>query len=340
MRVTLAITATLIAVEALRRAANVVVIVLVALVLAVGLDPLTRALERRGVRRPFAVSLIVLGAVGLVVGFLALVVPPLVGHIGGLADDIPGYVDRLARRGDWLGRFVRENDVSAQLREWIATLPSTISGSFGAIIGFTGRVTGAVFSAVTVFILAVYFLAALPRIRAVAPSLLDGPYRERGRRVLDEALAKIGGYVIGNLATSLICALAAGVALGLIGVPFAVPLAVWAGLADLIPAVGAFLGAAPAIIVALFSSPREALIVFIYFLIYQQVENYLIVPRVMKGAVDLSPAAVVISTLVGGVLAGFAGAILALPVAATIKVVVSDVWLAERLASARRSEER
>ena len=210
----------------------------------------------------------------------------------------------------------------------------------GAIVGITGKVTGAVFSIVTVFILAVYFLAALPRARVLAPALLDGPYRDRGRRVLDEAIAKIGGYVIGNLATSLICAVAAGVALAVTGVPFAVPLAVWAGLADLIPAVGAYLGAAPAIIVAFFSSPRDGLIVLVYFLVYQQVENYLIVPRVMKGAVDLSPAAVVISTLVGGSLAGFAGALLALPVAATVKVVVRDVWLADRLSSAPPPGER
>jgi predicted PurR-regulated permease PerM len=130
------------------------------------------------------------------------------------------------------------------------------------------------------------------------------------------------------------------VALAVTGVPFAVPLAVWAGLADLIPAVGAYLGAAPAIIVAFFSSPRDGLIVLVYFLVYQQVENYLIVPRVMKGAVDLSPAAVVISTLVGGSLAGFAGALLALPVAATVKVVVRDVWLADRLSSAPPPGER
>lgn len=340
VRATLAAAATLLAVQALVRVANVVVIVLVAAVLAVGLDPAARALERRGLRRGLAIALIVIVALGGVVGFLALVVPPLVGQVAGLANDIPGYVERLASRGDLLGRFVRENDVAAALRDWLAQLPSTISGSFGAIVGFTGRVTGAVFSIVTVFILAVYFLAALPRARRVAPALLDGPYRDRGRRVLDEAIAKIGGYVIGNLTTSLICAIAAGVALGIIGVPFTVPLAVWAGLADLIPAVGAYLGAAPAIIVAFFASPTDGLIVLLYFLIYQQIENYLIVPRVMRGAVDLSPAAVVISTLVGGVLAGFAGAILALPIAATIKVVVSDVWLADRLASVERPDRR
>ena len=279
----------------------------------------------RGLRRPLAVALIVVLALGLVVRFLALVVPPLVGQVAGLANDIPGYVERLAARGDWLGRFVRENDVAAQLRDWIAQLPSTISGSFGAIVGITGKVTGAVFSIVTVFILAVYFLAALPRARVLAPALLDGPYRDRGRRVLDEAIAKIGGYVIGNLTTSLICAIAAGVALGIIGVPFAVPLAVWAGLADLIPAVGAYLGAAPAIIVAFFASPTDGLIVLLYFLIYQQIENFLIAPKITAQKMQLHAGVAFASAIIGGAVLGPIGAILGLPAAAVIQGVLSSV---------------
>jgi predicted PurR-regulated permease PerM len=116
-------------------------------------------------------------------------------------------------------------------------------------------------------------------------------------------------------------------------VPFAVPLALWAGIADLIPQVGSYLGAAPAVVIAFLKSPTLGLIVLAYFVLYQQFENYWLVPRVMKDAVDLSPAAVIISTLIGGGLLGFAGALLALPVAATLKVVIQDVWLQDRLAS-------
>src|SRR4029450_5868367 len=105
-----------------------------------------------------------------------------------------------------------------------------------------------------------------------------------------------------------------------------VPLAIWAGLADLIPLVGAYLGAAPAIIVAFFVSPIAGVITLAFFIVYQQFENYVLVPRVMRDAISLSPAAVIISTLAGGAFAGLAGALLALPVAATIKVLVMDVW--------------
>jgi predicted PurR-regulated permease PerM len=120
----------------------------------------------------------------------------------------------------------------------------------------------------------------------------------------------------------------------------------WAGLADLIPAVGSYLGAIPAIVVGLIVSPWVGVALAVFFVLYQQFENYVIVPRVMRDAVNLSPASVIISTLVGASLAGFAGALLALPVAATMKVVVLDVWLRDRmregdtLARQRLREER
>jgi predicted PurR-regulated permease PerM len=160
--------------------------------------------------------------------------------------------------------------------------------------------------------------------------------RERGARVIDQSIEKIGGYVYGNVVTSLICGILALVALLIMGVPFAVPLAMWAGLADLIPAVGSYLGAVPAILVAFFVSPVRGLVTLGYFIGYQQFENYVLVPKVMQNAVNLSPAAVIVSTLIGGSLFGFAGALLALPVAATVKVVIVETWLRDR---GRRGDE-
>ncbi len=117
-----------------------------------------------------------------------------------------------------------------------------------------------------------------------------------------------------------------------VGIPFAVPLAVFSGLLGLIPAVGAYIGAAPAVIVGFFQDPLTGVLILIYFIVYQQVENYVIQPRIMKNAVNLSPVAVVISTLVLGSLAGFAGAVLALPAAATMKVILVEVFLRDRVA--------
>jgi predicted PurR-regulated permease PerM len=337
-RVTITVVAVLTILAALAAVFNIVILILMAAVLAIGLDPAVRFFERRGQSRGRAVALIFLGALAFVLLFASLVVPPLVRQIGELADDIPSYVQRLGERDDALGRYFRDTDVAERLQDFVADLPSKITSSFGTIVGVAGRVTSAIFNLVTVGILAVYFMLSLPRMRRTASVVFPkGETRERGEAVMDQAVSRIGGYVAGNLVTSLICAVSALVAfsiLGLfgLGIPFAVPLALWAGIADLIPAVGAYLGAVPAVVVGFFQSPLTGVLLLVYFLAYQQFENYVIVPRVMRNAVNLSPAAVIVSTLIFGSLAGFAGALLALPAAATIKVVILEVFLRERVA--------
>jgi len=221
-----------------------------------------------------------------------------------------------------------------------------VAASFGTVMGVAGRVGATVFKTITVVILTIYFMLALPGMRRAVTILVHPKDRDRAERVTDRSIERIGGYVSGNLVTSVVCGVVSLVALLLFGIPFAFPLAMWAGLADLIPAVGSYLGAIPAIVVGLIVSPWIGLGVAVYFVLYQQFENYVIVPRVMKNAVNLSPAAVVIATLVGASLGGFAGALLALPVAATLKVLIFEVWLRDRmregdpLARERLTEER
>ena len=333
-KTTVAIALTLAVLVAARSVIDILVLVLVAGVLAIGLDAAVRRLERIRVRRGWAVVLIFLAAIGFVAIFAWLVVPPLVREASGLANDIPNYLRKLQTRNDWLGRFVRENHLSTKLKDLTAKLPSQASQSFKTILGITGQVAGVIFNLLTIAILTTYFLMSLPRLRRYSAAVFSPRRRQQGERVLDESLHKIGGNVSGNLLTSGIAGVASLLALVVFGIPFAVALAMWVAIADLIPAVGATLGAIPAVIVAFFSSALDGVAVLAFFIAYQQFENYYIVPRVMKNAVDLSPAAVIVSTLVGGSLAGFAGALLALPVAATVKVIVNDVWLQDRMSSA------
>jgi predicted PurR-regulated permease PerM len=307
------------------------VIVVIALVIAVGLDPAVRWLVSRGMRRGLAIATIFLSAALILALFAALVGPPLVRQITGLSDDIPRYVSDLAKRDDWIGRYVREHDVATSVKDFVADLPSRVAESFGTIVGFAGRIGSGFFQFATLVILSIYFALSLNDMRRSAGLLFPTNRRVQARRVLDRAVEKIGGYVAGNLATSGVCAVLALIALLIIGVPFPVPLALWAGIADLIPQVGSYLGAAPAVVVAFFQSPILAVIVVAYFIVYQQFENYWLVPRVMKNAIDLSPATVIVSTLIGGGLLGLAGALRALPVAATLKVLIQELWLKDRV---------
>jgi predicted PurR-regulated permease PerM len=337
VRVVLTVAAVGVMLVALWAVHNIVVLVAIAAVLAIGLDPAVRSIERRGQTRGRAVTLIFLGAAAVVILFMALVVPRLVTQIGELADDIPGYVDDLSKRDDAIGRYVRENDVAVRLQEFVEELPQKITRSFGTIVGVAGRVGSVIFNILTVAILTIYFMTSLPRMRRTASLLFAPGSRQRAEAVMDEAVSRIGGYVAGILTTASIAGTSALVfftILGIfgVGIPFAVPLAVFSGLLGLIPAVGAYIGAAPAVIVGYFQSPLTGTLILIYFIVYQQVENYAIQPRIMKNAVNLSPAAVIIATLVFGSLAGFAGAILALPAAATIKVIIVEVFLRGRVA--------
>jgi predicted PurR-regulated permease PerM len=330
-KVTLVVVAVLVLVRAAWAVRNILLLVLVAAVLAVGLDPAVRRLERLNLPRGWAVSLIMLATVGFVVLFSGLVVPPVVRGVRQLASDIPGYIDRLQNQNEWFRDLSRKYDLSTKLKSLTDRLPSLASASLGRILGITRSVASVIFNMLTILILTIYFLMALPRGEQRAEDLMGGEHRHRNVRIFREALDRIGGYVSGNIAVSIIAGIVSFIFLRILGVPFAAALALWVAIADLIPTVGATLGALAAVIVAFFSSTVDGITTIVFFVVYQQVENYVIVPRVMRKAVDLSPAAVIVSVLIGGSLAGFAGALLALPIAATVKVVVRDVWLAPRL---------
>ncbi len=330
VRVTVTVVLTMYLLSLASSVLNILILVLIAAVLAIGLDPAVRRLVATGMRRGVAVAVIFLAFTMFVFLFGLLVVPPLAHQVTGLADGIPSYSRDLSARHDWIGSYFGEHDVTAAVKTFIQTLPERIRGSFHTILGVAGRVGSVLFNIITVAILAIYFMLSLPSMRSTVALIFPTSRRDRAARVIDQSLEKIGGYVYGNVVTSLICGVVALIALLVMGVPFAVPLALWAGLADLIPAVGSYIGAVPAIIVAFFVSPLRGLITLGYFIGYQQFENYVLVPRVMKNAVNLSPAAVIISTLIGASLFGFAGALLALPVAATVKVVIFETWLRDR----------
>jgi predicted PurR-regulated permease PerM len=332
--VTVAVALTLVVLSAVRSVSSILVLILIAAVLAIGLDPAVELLIRRFHfrKRGGPVAIIFIAALLLLVLFIMLVGPPLVHQVSAFATDIPTLIPRLARRNDWLGTLVADHQ--GQIQDFIATLPQRIASSFGTILGFTGKIGGLIFSTLTAAVLTVFFMLSMPTIKHGVALLFAPENRPQAVAVIEKCNARIGGYVSGNLATSAICAVGAGIAMGVLGVPFAVPLALWAGIADLIPTVGSYLGAIPAILVAFSKSPLTAILVLAYFIVYQQIENYIVVPRVMRNAVELSSPAVLIATMIGASLAGFAGALLALPVAATIKVLITDVWYAGRVRAA------
>jgi predicted PurR-regulated permease PerM len=151
--------------------------------------------------------------------------------------------------------------------------------------------------------------------------------RERVKELTEPILEKIGAYIAGNVAVSIIAGVISFIFFAIVGVPYPVALALWVAIADLIPLVGATLGMVPALVVAFFISIPLGVTVAVFFLIYQQIENYVIVPRVMTKAIDISPAAVLLAALIGGSLLGFVGALMSLPFAAAVKLLMQEVAL-------------
>lgn len=326
-RVTLTVAGALVLLAAAWQVRHILLLVLVAAVLAAGLDRQVQWLQRRCLSRGWAVTIILLLGVGLLVLFAWLVIPSAVRQTQALARHTPDYLDRLQHATGFLGTLQHKYDLAQRLRETTARLPTL---ALKKIPGITASAGSIIFNVLTVAVLTSYFLVGLPRGQAAAKALLAGQHADRNIRILEESLARIGGYVSANLVISIIAGTLAFAVLEILRVPFAAALGFWVAIADLIPSVGAMLGAVPCVIVALFSSLADGIAVAAYFIIYQRIENYFILPKIMTKAIDLSPATVIITLLIGASLAGLAGALIALPIAAAVKVVIREVWLVGR----------
>jgi predicted PurR-regulated permease PerM len=306
--------------------------ILIALFIAVSLDPAVRLLTRRGMRRGWAVTLIFALAFGLAAGFLLSVIPPLVTQGRNLIDDLPDYLTRLQANSAQFRELDDRYNVSEQLQGLAGTLPTRLGSG---LLGFTGRVFGAVFNSLTILVFTVYFMADMPRIRTGVVRLFPMGRRPHARRVVDLVVDKVGGYMIGNIIISLIAGVVSYVAFLVLGVPFAVPLAFLVAVCDLIPMIGATLGAVLGVSVALFTTGLwpTTVLVAAFFVAYQQLENYLIAPRVLKTTVELGAAAVLIAGLIGATILGLVGALMAIPVAAAVNVLLNERLLAHETAA-------
>jgi predicted PurR-regulated permease PerM len=310
--------------RALVSASSVLVLIVVSMFLAVGLNPSVVGLQRRGMRRGFAVTAVFLLVLLLFLVFGLAVAPPLAEQIASFGANLPDYLQQLQQnttvselneRYGLIERaqaYIRSGDLAEQ--------------AFGGIVGVGRIIFGAAFSALTVLILTLYFLSSLPSITAGAYSLVPRSRRTRIQLLGDEILGRVGGYVSGAGIVASCAGISTFVFLEIIGLrEYALALALLVALFDLIPMIGATLGATVVTVVGLVDSLTIGVACLIFFVVYQQVENYLIYPRVMKRSVDVPPALTVIAALLGGALLGVVGALLAIPTAASLLLIIREV---------------
>ena len=305
---------------------DVLVLVVVALFFAIGLDPVVRSLNRRGLKRSLAVGVVLVIALLVIGGFVAAVTPPLARQTVRLAQQIPDFAHRLSDRSSRFAEWDAKYHISKKLKDAIKDVPKLLAGSTGKAVGFVKSIGGALFNIVTVIVLTIYFLLDLPKLVDGGAKLFAKSRREEIQRRSEVVFNAISSYLLGNIATSAVAGVVSLIALSLLHVPYALPLALWVAIADLIPLVGATIGAVPAVIVGLFHGVPTGIETGIFFVAYQQFENYVVQPRVMRQAVNISAAAVLLAALIGATLLGFVGALLAIPIAASTKVLVQEIW--------------
>jgi predicted PurR-regulated permease PerM len=298
--------------------------VAIAVFLAVALGPAVDFFVRRKVPRPFAILVTYLCLALAIVGVGLLVVPPVVGQVNSLADKLPTYIDDI-RHNDTLRKYDQRYHITKKLEDQASQLPSKLGDAAGALQSVTVGVFSALVKLITVLTMAFFLLLDGGRLFRWLVGTLRPEREDRIRTVALDVYDAVSGYVAGNLMISLLAGLVTYVTLLILDVPFAVPLAVLMAFLDLIPLVGATLGALAIGIVTLFNDfPTSTIVWAVVSVVYQQVENNVIQPRIQSRATQIEPFIVVVSVLFGGTLFGIPGALLSVPVAAALQIAVRD----------------
>jgi len=307
---------------------TVILWVAVAAFLAVAINPAVGFLQTRlRLRRAGAIGLVYLGLLALVAGAALVFVPPLIEAARGLVEAIPGYVDRL-QRSAWVRELDREYDALEQLRQRATELVGSIAGPDTAVT-FATRIVNGLLALVSIAVLAFLFSLYGPRIRVWIEQQVDDDDRDRVVGVLDGIYRVIAGYVVGVFAVAFLGASAAALFMTIAGIPYAPVLALFVGLMALIPLVGSALGAIPYVAVGFFQGIAVGVAGIVFFVVYQQVENNVVQPFIHRRTVNLNPLWIIIAVLVGTQVLGIVGALVAIPVAGILQVLVQD-WLRHR----------
>ena len=303
---------------------SVLILILISAFLAIGLNPAVEAFERRGLRRSLSVGIVLVVVVLFFVGFGFAVVPPIIDQGSQFATKAPDYIHKLQQNSQ-IASLDAKLHFLPKIKDYLNKPEKVGTTLFGGVLGAGKIVLGAFFASITVLTLTLYLMANLPDIKAGAYRIIPRSRRARVGLLTDEILARVGGYVAGNLIISLCAGVTTYIVLIILGIPYPVALALLVAVTDLIPVVGATIGAAIVTLVGFFVSVKVGLIVAGYYAAYQQIENYVLYPRIMKRSVDVSPVATVVAVLIGGSLLGVLGALLAIPIAAAVQLVLQEV---------------
>jgi predicted PurR-regulated permease PerM len=305
-----------------RRIRDLILWLIAALFLSFAIEPAVNWLARRGWRRGVATGLILLAVLAALLVLVALMVPLVIDQVQQLVDRAPGW---LARANVYTKRWFDVEITNTKIIDFLSTQKEAIAGLAAQAASIGAFILTVFFQVLTIGLFTFYLVADGPRFRRTICSVLPPRRQLEVMQVWEIAIDKTGGYLYSRLLLAVINAAFSFVALQLLGVPFALPLALWQGvISQFIPVVGTYIGAAVPLLVALLEDPWSALLYLIFVVVYQQVENYLLSPRISARTMKLHPAVAFAAAIAGASIGGLLGAFLALPAAAVIQATVSS----------------
>jgi predicted PurR-regulated permease PerM len=300
---------------------SVLVIIGLALFIAIGLDPILVFLVNRGMKRGVAVAIVTFGFMLVIAAFVLAAVSPLTHEIQSLVKNYPRYKANIAAGKGWAGKLA----VKFHLTSYLKGKKSQLKIPLGGVLGAGKLLLSLGVATISIVALTIYFLIALPGVKKLWLSLIPRSRRVRAELLTDEVFGRVGGFMLGNLLTSLISGVGTYIWLLIFGVPYAVLLSLVVALFDLIPMVGSTIAGIIVSLVALTKGVPVGIATAGFYVVYRYLEDYLVNPRVMKHTVKVTPGLTIIATLIGGTLLGLIGALVAIPVAATIHLMLEEM---------------
>jgi predicted PurR-regulated permease PerM len=307
---------------------QVLVWILIAVFFAVALHPVVTWLEKkvRWIKRWLATLIVYLVALVFIGGLVAIFVVPLVREGTQLADQIPRLIEDIRAGRGPAGRLAERFNVVDYIQSHATQIRGYVSQLGAPTLAVLRTAATGVAGVVTIFVLSYLMVLQGQKVIDGFLALFEEQRAERIRRVSHDCAKTVTGYISGNLLISLIAGTLTYAILAILGVPFAGLIALFVGLADLIPLIGATLGAVVGVVSAFTQSITAGIIVIVFFVVYQQLENHLLQPLIFSRTVKLNPLTVLLAILIGVELTGILGALLAIPVAGIIQIVARDIW--------------
>jgi predicted PurR-regulated permease PerM len=313
--------------RALASASQVFVLILVSLFLAIGLNPAVEAIRRRGTSRTTAVAIIFVAVLALVGVFIALVIPPLVRQTTYLIEIAPTLLQDL-KANPQIASFNEQYAIIDTLQKKLESVTSDgtlIFTAFGGVIGVGRTVLSGTFTALTILVLTLYFITSLKEATAIGLKLVPASRRPRVALLVDAIIARVGAFVGSQILIAAMASVFVTILSLILGLPSPISIGIIVFVCALIPLIGHFLGSGIVTLIAATQSVVIGVVAFVAYVVYVQIENYVVTPRIMKRSLNLPGAVTIIAALIGTSLLGLVGGLLAVPVAASIILIMEEV---------------